>query len=232
MGVIGDAHAEDERLATALSVLCDEDVDLIVCTGDVVDGTGSPDRTVQLLRDADVVTVRGNHDRWLLENKARHVPDAHRAESLRRETLDFLEGLPRELTLNTVAGSLLLCHGIGKFDLRKVWPGSERMPPERSKELDALIAAGKVRFLLNGHMHFRVLVHFETLTLFNAGTLRGNNAPGFTVLDFETLLAQPFTLRDGGVERVNPIPIHATPDRRVWRDTGEFDGNWQPTRVF
>ncbi len=232
LGVIGDAHAEDERLEAALEVLAAEQVDLLVCTGDLVDGTGCPDRTVELLRDAGVVTVRGNHDRWLLEDKARQVPDAHRAEALQAKTLDYLRELPSERLIPTVAGPLLLCHGVGKSDLRKVWPGSERMPPERSKELDALIAGGQTRFMLNGHMHFRVLVHFQSLTMFNAGTLRGNHAPGFTILDFETGAAHPFTLSEGVPERVDLVPLNPTPDRRIWKDTLEFDGNWQPTRVF
>lgn len=232
LGVIGDAHAEDERLARALAVLADESLDAVVCTGDIVDGTGCPDGVVRQLRQAQVLTVQGNHDRWLLGNKARHVPDAHEADSLDEVTLHYLTSLPTTRELQTAKGPLLLCHGVGDDDLRKVWPGSERMPPERSRRLDRMIHQGQYRFVINGHMHFRVLVHFQQMTLMNAGTLRGEHNPGFSVIDFVDESITPFTLVEQGVERRPTVPLGAQPDRRVWRNTQEFDSNWQPTRLF
>jgi predicted phosphodiesterase len=249
LGVIGDAHAEDSRLCQALTMLAGESVDAIVCTGDLVDGTGSPDAVVRDLRRAGVHTVLGNHDRWLLEDKARHVPDAHLATDLETGTVDYLKSLPRECDVETSRGPLLLCHGVGRNDLRKVWPGSARMPPERSRRLDKIIAQGRYRFVLNGHMHFRVLVHFPDLTLINAGTLQGVHKPGFSVLDFDRNEVTPFTFAtedarepgdraDGGevidepMHRMPPHSMQPIPGRRVWRNTQEFDGNWEPTRLF
>lgn len=235
LGVIGDVHAEDTRLQASLEALTSAGVDLIVCTGDVVDGTGSPDRSVELLEAANVLTVRGNHDRWLLEDRARHVPDAHLAQTLTGQTRDYLRALPKELRVETVAGSLLLCHGVGSADLRKVWPGSARMPPERSRELDALLLEGDYRYLLNGHMHFRVVVHFVGMTMINAGTLRGANSPGFMVLDFDEQHAEPYTFEGedaGGINVAAPITILPRADHTVWRDTQAFNGAWDPTRLF
>ena len=232
LGVIGDVHAEDERLETTLELLDAEDVDAIVCTGDVVDGTGSPDRAAGLLQRAGAMSVRGNHDRWLLEDRARHVTDAHRADELENSTLSFLRALPRERRIETIDGPLLLCHGVGSADLRKVWPGSTRMPPERSRELDALLSEGEYRYLLNGHMHFRVVVHFSTLTMVNAGTLRGDHSPGFMVLDFDKRHSEPFTFGEHGIERIKPVSLVPGTDHRIWRDTQEFNGAWEPTRLF
>ena len=235
LGVIGDVHAEDARLEASLEALESAGVDLIVCTGDVVDGTGSPDRSVKLLRAANVLTVRGNHDRWLLEDRARHVPDAHLAASLAGHTQDYLHALPRELHVKTAGGPLLLCHGVGSADLRKVWPGSARMPPERSRELDALLIEGDYKYLLNGHMHFRVVVHFVGMTMINAGTLRGGHSPGFMVLDFDEHHAEPYTFDtedSGRITAAPPITILPRADHTVWRDTQEFNGAWEPTRLF
>lgn len=52
LGLIGDVHAEDERLAAALEVFAAERVDRALCTGDVVDGHGDIDRTCALLASA------------------------------------------------------------------------------------------------------------------------------------------------------------------------------------
>ncbi|MBT3694913.1 MAG: metallophosphoesterase, partial [Gammaproteobacteria bacterium] len=73
IGIVGDVHAEDKRLGLTLSWLEKQGVDTIVCTGDVADGRGDIDATCALLARNNVRTVAGNHDRWLLTDKARHV---------------------------------------------------------------------------------------------------------------------------------------------------------------
>jgi len=84
IGVIGDVHACDDRLAGLLAFFESRDLDRIICVGDIVTGPGSPDRCVELLADADVLTVRGNHDRWLLEGMPPVGPQGHRLEDFQR----------------------------------------------------------------------------------------------------------------------------------------------------
>ena len=183
IGVIGDVHGEHERLAAALEFLTAQRLDHIICTGDLADGDGELDLCCQLLDAADVLTVRGNHDRWLLQDRIRHIPNAHQRGHQSDATLAWLDALPTQLQIDTTDGTLLLCHGVADNDLRKVWPGTERMPVERSAELDAIIDSGDVQLVVNGHMHYRVVIDFETLTLINAGTLRSTHRPGISIID-------------------------------------------------
>ena len=231
LGVIGDVHAEDSRLQQALEHLADLELDAIVCTGDIVDGVGCPNESVKLLQANDVHTVRGNHDRWVMEEKARHVPDAHRLEELSDDTRRYLDNLPTQITLNIVHGPLLLCHGIADNDLKKVWPGTERMGIERSLELDEIIASGNYRYVINGHMHFRTLIHFETLTLINAGTLRGIHWPGFSMIEFDEHRITAYEFRD---DTINLVRSHSLVDdsHEVYEDTQAFSGGWEPVRLF
>ncbi len=231
LGMIGDVHAEHDRLEAALAFLSDEAPDAIICTGDIVDGRGCPDTCVKLLKDTGVHTVRGNHDRWVLQEKARHVPDAHMAADLHDDTVSYLNNLPTQVTLNTIKGNLMLCHGIADNDLKKVWPGTERMEIERSGELDRIIADGDYRYVINGHMHFRTLIHFEALTLINAGTLRGEHWPGFSLVDFETEEITAWEFKDEGI---NLAKVHHLGDENhvVWQDTQSFSGGWEPVRLF
>jgi predicted phosphodiesterase len=232
LGLIGDVHAEHRRLDAALAHLIGEGVDLICCTGDVVDGTGDPDACCVLLAAANVVTVAGNHDRWLLANRMRDVPFAHRLSELAQFSRDYLQSLQSTRTIETVLGSALLCHGVGENDMRKVWPGTVRMPIERSPELDSLIERDDTRFVLNGHLHYRVIVNFERLTLLNAGTLKGDHRPGVSILDFdaETASAYEFTA-DLALVRVAEQPMRDA-TRRIWRDTQEFDSAWTPVALY
>jgi predicted phosphodiesterase len=233
IGLIGDVHAEHRRLDSALSFLTGSGVDVIACTGDIADGPGSIDICLRLLAESNALVVAGNHDRWLLEDRVRDVPHAHRREQLSTSGRRYLEGLPTTTSLATPLGDALLCHGVGDNDLRKVWPGSARMAPERSHELDAVIDSNSTRLVLNGHLHYRVIVNFESLTLINAGTLKGEHRPGISILDLaqNTVTAFEFT-STLALHVVAERRVHGDNDRRVWRDTQEFDGHWQPVTLY
>jgi predicted phosphodiesterase len=231
LGIIGDVHAEHERLALAIDHLSKLSADAMVCTGDIVDGIGCPNESVQLLVDANVHTVRGNHDRWLLEDKARHVPYAHAMSDLSEDTTTYLRNLPTFIELDTIAGRLMLCHGIGEDDLRKVWPGTERMPPERSKKLDSIISAGEFQYVINGHMHFRTIIHFDDLILINAGTLKGEHWPGFSLIDFENHEVLAYEFRDDTVHHAKTQALVEN-HHVIWPDTQSFTGDWEPVRLF
>ncbi len=232
LGVIGDVHAEDERLRQTLAHLADRNVDAIVCTGDIVDGAGCPDSAAELLCHHDVSTVRGNHDRWMLTNKARHIPFAHHLEDLTAGTISYLQSLPTQIEIETLTGKLLLCHGMGDNDLQKIWPGTVRMPTERSRQLDQIIEDDEYRYVINGHMHFRTMIHFENLTLINAGTLKGEHRPGFSIIDFEAQTVSGFEHQEDAVISSRCLPLAAGEEQQVWRNTQEFDGDWQPLLLF
>lgn len=231
LGLIGDVHGEHVRLADALDWFAGEDVDAIVCTGDIADGDGCINTCCKLLQQANVITVIGNHDRWLLQDRVRHVPGAHRLADLNDVSREFLEGLAQVVSVETVAGALVLCHGVLENDLGKVWPGTERSPIERSAEMDGLLARGSHRFFVNGHMHYRVLIDFHDLVMINAGTLRGRFS-GVSLLDLEAdWVSAHEPGRNGRAERVAEHALADNTDRKVWRDTQEFDGAWQPVTL-
>ena len=116
--------------------------------------------------------------------------------------------------------------------MRKVWPGSARMPIERSLELDSLIELDDTRFVFNGHLHYRVIVNFERLTLLNAGTLKGEHRPGVMLLDFDAQTVTAFEFASNlGLQRVAERAMRDE-TRRIWRDTQEFDSAWTPVALY
>ena len=231
IGIIGDVHAEHRHLEQALIHLEQAGVDAIVCTGDIADGVGDIDVCIELLSAFAVHTVRGNHDRWVLENKARHVPNAHLRENLADDTLAYLSQLPQKIDLHTAAGSLMLCHGVADNDLQKIWPGTARMPAERSKRLDKIIDDGAYNLMINGHVHYRTLIHFEALTLLNAGTLRGDHHPGFSMLDLDNSVVHGFEVQPT-VHEVKTLPFTPNELSRVFRNTQHFDDDWEPVTLY
>jgi len=231
IGIIGDVHAQDQYLHQALAHLTSLGVDRIICTGDIADGPGDIHACIELLQRYDVHTVRGNHDRWVLQDKARHIPDAHRRDELNDDVLNYLQSLPLQIELQTRLGNLLLCHGVGSNDLQKIWPGTERMPAERSTRLDDIIARGDTPLMVNGHLHYRTLIHFDALTLLNAGTLRGHHRPGFSLVDLHNDEVHGFEL-EPTVHEVKRQSLSPTENVQVFKNTQHFDDNWQPVTLY
>lgn len=185
VGAIGDVHAEDHLLVGALDTLDAAGASAILCVGDLADGTGSLDRCVKLLRERNVAVVRGNHERWLLGDVMRNLPNATELARLSAEERAYLAGLPTTLEFSTPFGGLLLCHGLGSNDMAKVTPDDYGYALDANDELQKLIADPKIRFVVNGHSHRIMVRHFPELTIINAGTLKADNDPGFLMVDFD-----------------------------------------------
>ncbi|MGB1342272.1 MAG: metallophosphoesterase family protein [Pseudomonadales bacterium] len=228
IGLLGDVHSEDERLEAALTFFRAHDINTVLCTGDIVDGPGDPNRCVELLQSYSVHTVAGNHERWLLSDKARGIPHAHRMHDLEPKTLKFIRSLPKSLTIECRGQTVMLCHGIGDHDMGKVWPGTDRMPPERSDILDDIIKDGAVQWLINGHLHFKTLLPFHNLTLINAGTLTGERWPGFSTLDVQIQALQTYEFVEGAIK---PVAFLDVPEP-LWPNTQAFTGDWQPPALY
>ena len=231
LGVIGDLHGEDRRLDGVIEWFAGQQVDALVCTGDIADGRGCINRSCELLRQGGVHTVAGNHDRWLLNDKVRHVSDAHSKDELSDDNLDYVAQLKKQRSLETENGSLLLCHGAADDDMARIWPGRKPGEEKRSKALDAVIESKRFRYVINGHMHFRVLIDFEDMTLLNAGTLRGEHA-GVSLIDFAGDAISTYAVTDARKPEIilerRLAPCH---ERRIWRDTQDFDGTWTPVTL-
>src|SRR5262245_39177137 len=113
-GILGDIHAEDQRLASALSYLTPMELDGIVCVGDIVDGRGDADRCCSLLMNHGVHCVRGNHDRLWSLGTPMGFDDDTPLDALSPEAVRWLASVPACRTFETPLGHLLLCHGLGE----------------------------------------------------------------------------------------------------------------------
>ena len=231
LGIIGDVHAEDVRLESSLRFLVNQGCAKIVCTGDIIDGPGCPNRSVELLKAFEVVTVRGNHDRWIIENKARHVKNAHNIKDLSRSTLDYLNLLPSQAKFLFGKIRVLLCHGVGKNDLKKVWPGTRQFAALKSRELDRIICEENFDDMINGHIHFRTMVHFKKLTLINAGTISGEFSPGCTLVDFDEKVINGFLFEGSDLQLSKSQNLYGE-NYTIWDNTEAFNGQWEPVTLF
>jgi predicted phosphodiesterase len=173
-----------------------ERLDLICSVGDIIDGPGDPNRTIKLLIDHDVVCVRGNHERWLSKGEMRDLPDANSYDDFKSSEWEFLANLPLQRRFETSAGTMLLCHGLGDFDMGGVRPFDNTL--DSNHALWSLVKLREFDFVINGHTHRRLVQRFEDLTLINAGTLFRQHNPCCLIVDFEAGIAQYLNLPGNG----------------------------------
>jgi putative phosphoesterase len=196
VGIIGDVHAEATRLEAALHFLHTAQVERILCVGDIVDGPGSVDRCCELLQQAQVEVVRGNHDRWFVHNTMRDLPQATQWEDISDASRAYITSLPATKTFETVAGRLLLCHGMGDNDMQRLTPDDYGYALEFKDELHDLIRNRDFTFVVSGHTHRRMVRRFDHLTVINAGTLYNSHEPCITIANFEAGAVQFYDFQD------------------------------------
>lgn len=201
--MIGDVHAEDASLETALRFFDGQSLDAVLCVGDIVDGPGDAERACELLREREVVCVRGNHERWFLAGGERYLPEWTRFEAVSEGSRAFLSGLPRTWSFVTDAGTALLCHGIGRDDMACLTPDDYGYGLENNTALWKLHAAGDPAWMIGGHTHRRMVRRFDHLTVLNAGTLHRPHEPCVLIVDFAALEA---TFYDLGRDGFSPSP--------------------------
>ncbi len=199
IGLIGDVHAEVDYLEIALHFFQMAQVEKILCVGDIVDGWGNADRCCKLLEQAEVVTVRGNHDRWFLEGVMRDSSKATQWSDISDTSHTFMRSLPSTKVIETINGRLLLCHGLGENDMQRLTPDDYGYALQVIDELHSLIDKQEYKFVVNGHTHRRMVRKFENLTIINAGTLSTKHEPCIAIANFRTGFVQFYDFQENSL---------------------------------
>ncbi|MEO0323540.1 MAG: metallophosphoesterase family protein [Myxococcota bacterium] len=212
VGVIGDVHAELAALEAALALFSARGVDAVLCVGDIVDGPGTDAEAAECcrrLRDAGVLAISGNHERWWLQGEMRTVPDP--TGPLPEDVRAYLAGLPATRRLRTVAGNALLCHGVGDDDLAVLYPETKGYALQAvMPTLVPLMKDPELDYAIGGHTHRRMARAFPGLTFVNAGTLHRAFEVTVTLVDFAAKEVRHVPL-EGPPEAPTPGPDEVLP---------------------
>jgi putative phosphoesterase len=183
IGLIGDVHQEDQRLASLLAFFAGRRVTQVLCVGDLADGVGDLSRCIEGLKAASVECVIGNHDRWLLRGTQRELPNALPVARLSDQDRSYLSALPKTRAYNTRRGRLLLCHGMGDDDMGSLLPDDDGYALESNFEMQELIVAGRYAVVVAGHTHRTMVRRLNDTWFINPGTLRRDHGATSALLD-------------------------------------------------
>ncbi|ANL66806.1 calcineurin-like phosphoesterase domain-containing protein [Rhizobium phaseoli] len=152
---IADIHGNHLALEAVLADIRAEGIEEIVNLGDVFSGPLEAGRTADLLMPLGLTTVRGNHDRYLIEQDAAsmHASDAAAYRQLSPSQLDWLRSLPFDAVYR---GEVYLCHATPKDDnlywLESVSPEGIVFP-KPIEAIEALAEGIDLPLILCGHSH-------------------------------------------------------------------------------
>ncbi|WP_176085386.1 metallophosphoesterase family protein [Martelella sp. HB161492] len=205
IAVIADIHGNCDALEAVLDDIARRDADLIVNLGDCLSGPLQAGATAERLMTLDLPTVRGNHDRALIDRAFEEMGDWEEPafRQLSPEQLDWVRSLP---VTRVVADEVFMCHATPGDD-NIMWTealhesGSFTLRPRA--EIEAYAQGTDYPLMLCGHSHIaRSVMLADGRLIVNPGSV---GCPGF---DYDV----PFYHK---LETATPFACYAIIEKRV-----------------
>jgi len=180
VGVVSDIHGNAVALEAVLGEL--PEVDTVVCAGDVVGYNPWHAECVETVREREIPTVSGNHDRAVAGgnsfgfNSMAGAGVRHARGTLTDDQIAWLADLPTERVL--FDGRMKVVHGHPDDPDRYTYPGE--FTPELLGEEDVLVM---------GHTHVQHHERFAEGTVMNPGSVGqprdGDPRAAYAVVDLD-----------------------------------------------
>lgn len=164
---ISDIHANSFGLQTVLQNF--QDVDKIFCAGDITGYYPFPNEVISLLKKHNVISVIGNHDKYLLNGKAPSDANQLVKESVEftkniisDDSFEFVKNLPEKIEITIDDKKVFICHGSPwGFLEERIYPDYANF--ERFEEINSDI-------VVLGHTHYPMIKKIGKKTIINPGS--------------------------------------------------------------
>lgn len=175
IALISDMHANDIALEAVLADIDQQQIDRILCLGDVATIGPQPKQVLDRLRDLGCSCVLGNHDNALLEpDKASlyHIappliPSLQWcADLLGKDDYGYLRSFKPILEVPLGGGSTMLCfHGSPRSNTDVISATTTK------EKLEEFFAGYTNPIMAGGHSHVQMLRHYNGTIIINAGSV-------------------------------------------------------------
>ncbi|MFO7320607.1 MAG: metallophosphoesterase family protein [Chloroflexota bacterium] len=191
IGIISDVHGDYAALTTVLDRFDNiHRVDHILCAGDLVGRGPHPEQVVEVVRQRDIPTVRGNHDEW--------------SYGMSPESKAYLKSLPLDWRGRLGGFKFFMCHGK---------PGNNLWGLYRDHISDTLLnmmlTSLRADVLITGHTHMPLYARVEQGCVINPGSLYTFDNVRATSHTYGVLCLpeMSFELFDLTLETTEPLPL-------------------------
>jgi putative phosphoesterase len=187
LGLISDPHAKQAPVAEALTLFKQQQVDKIICAGDVAGYFDETAAVIQLLTASDCQTIRGNHDERFLET---HAAEADTAE------YTFLNTLPSKLEYQFEGKRIYIVHAHPPESLHggiKLLDVNGKLIPEQQQYWQQQLQDFAYDVLIVGHTHQVFAEKLGHVLAINPGSTQFNHS--CMILSLPEMHVQIFSLQ-------------------------------------
>lgn len=195
IAVVSDIHSNIYALDAVLADIETKDVDMTVCTGDLVGYGTKPNEVIETLKENKILTIMGNYDDAIGNLKivcGCDYPDPKDAEkaglsmhftgqTTTKENKEYLKNLPKELIFTFDNKTIRFVHGSTRL--------INEYLKENSKESDEVMSELVENILVCGHTHIPYAKHYGEKLLINAGSVgkpkTGNPNANYVIIDIK-----------------------------------------------
>lgn len=140
--IVTDVHADHRALQDALRQAQQLGCTTVLCAGDLIDEGKYPERTLALLKERSVITIRGNHERWCLDAGVDLL-----GRPLTARSLAYLDSLPASWSKVIDGVKVVMFHARPGSDMDGIYKDT----PE--EELAEIVEETGARVYISGHTH-------------------------------------------------------------------------------
>lgn len=162
IAVLSDIHGNIAALEAVLADAASREVGQIVNLGDICSGALFPRETAERLMALNLPTIRGNHERQVLEQAVERMglSDRHAFEHLLPQHKAWLASLPETLRLSD---DVLLVHGTPSRDLTYFLETVTEtgLRAATNAEIEARVGDTDASLILCGHTHVQRVVMLD-----------------------------------------------------------------------
>ncbi len=197
LGVITDIHNNLPALKSVVERLNQMECDKIICCGDIIGIGPYPEETVQYMGQIpNLIAVRGNHEKYLLEGMPNEYPNEERMgleemkhhkwehSLLSTESVAFLKSLPYKIEVAYEGFSISIMHYCMDSDGHFI----DYKTNSSEDDLNKMFANDSGDIILYGHNHCRNICKGDKIYI-NVGSLgcpaQGENLARAGILNIE-----------------------------------------------
>ena len=171
IAVISDIHGNLYALREVLEDIDNQNIDSIICLGDLVGYGPHPNEVIALIKRRNILCLKGNYDASVVDNDYTYIRDTDinsfslpwTVEELRTSNRYYLDNLPDNLSMNVCGKSIKFVHG----SPRKI---NEYLSEDYS-ELDEIMNELKEDVLVCAHTHIPCAKKYGDKLLINVGSV-------------------------------------------------------------
>jgi len=193
LGLISDVHASPVPLQQALELFTENNVDEIICAGDISGYFESLTETIELLKHYHCKTVVGNHDQTFLDSFSKNIESAE---------FHFLQNLPETLQFEVGDKSIYVVHANPPSEQHggiKLLDQYGELIPAQKKYWQQALREFDFDVLIVGHTHQVYAEQLGDVFVVNPGSTQFNHS--CMILDLPDLTVRTFALENRTIDK-------------------------------